>query len=171
MGWGIFSKYLMDTECNSCLTSKVNGKCVYEGKYWSTYIIYEVKFSMCDAIYIGNTQQTFKKITGGHFSDLLRLLKNGKKSNLFAAHSKQNFNATTSRTYLCKYMTFKVVNQLNPIGTMNTFTKPNCNLCMEEHLTVLKKLRDKRVTIINNNSEIYGACQHKNDFPSIFPKH
>ena len=80
---------------------------------------------MCDAIYIGNTQQTLKKIMDGHFSDLLRLLKNGQKSDSFAAHFKHQFNTTTSRTYLRKYMTFKVVKQLNPIGAMKTFTKPN----------------------------------------------
>ena len=33
---------------------------------------------MCEAIYIGNTQNTFKKIIDGHLSDLLHLLKNGK---------------------------------------------------------------------------------------------
>ena len=30
IGWGIFSKELMDRECNCSLPSKVNGKCVYE---------------------------------------------------------------------------------------------------------------------------------------------
>ena len=34
---------------------------------------------MCEAIYIGNTQKTSKKIMDGHFSDILRLLKNGQK--------------------------------------------------------------------------------------------
>ena len=100
----------------------------------------------------------------GHFSDLLRLLKNGQKSDSFDAHSEQNFKTTTSRTDLHKYMAFKVVKQINPIGAMKTFTKPNCNLCMEERLTILKKLRDKRVTIMNKNSEIYGACRHKTTF-------
>ena len=119
---------------------------------------------MCDGIYIGNTQQKLKKITNGHFSNLLRLLKNGHKPDSFAAHSEHNFNTTTSSTYLRKYMTFKVVKQLNPIGAMKTFTKPNCSLCMEERLSILKKLRDKRVTIMNKNSEIYGACRHKNCF-------
>ena len=75
----------------------------------------------------------------GHFSDLLRLLKNGQKSDSFAAHFEQHFNTTTSRTDLRKYMTFKVVKQLNTIGAMKTFAKPNCNLCMEERLTILKK--------------------------------
>ena len=92
---------------------------------------------MCDAIYMGNTQQTFKTIIDSRFSNLLRLLKNGQKSDSFAAHFAQHFNYTKLCTYLCKYVTFKVVKQLNPIGAMKTFTKPNCNLCMEELLTIL----------------------------------
>ena len=100
----------------------------------------------------------------GHFYDLLRLIKNGQKPDLFAAYFEQHINTTTSRIDLRKYMTFKVVNQLSPIGATKTFTKPNCNLCMEERLTILKKLHDKRVTIMNKNSEIYGACRHKTCF-------
>ena len=61
-------------------------------------------------------------------------------------------------------MIFKVVKQINPIGAMKTFMKHNCNLCMEERLTILKNLRDKRVTIMNKNSKIYGACRHKTAF-------
>ena len=127
------------------------GKCVYEGKCRSKCIIYEVKCYMCDAIYIGKTQQTFKKRMDGNFSDPLCLLKNGQKSDSFAAHFEQHFNTNMSRTYICKYMSFKLVKQINPIGAMKSFTKPNFNLCIEERLTILKKLRDKRVTIMNNN--------------------
>ena len=79
IGQGIFSKDLMDRECNCSLPYKVNGKCVYEGKFRSRCIIYKVKLCMCDDIYIGNTQQTFKKRMDGHFFDLQRLLKNGQK--------------------------------------------------------------------------------------------
>ena len=123
---------------------------------------------MCDTIYIGNTHQTFKKIMDGHFFDLQRLLKNGQKSDSFSAHLVQHFNNTTSRTDLRKCMTFRLINQLNPIGAMKTFTKPNCNLCMQERLTILKKRRDKRVTVMNKNSEIYGACRHKTTFHKFF---
>ena len=49
---------------------------------------------MCEDIYIGNTHHTLKKIMDGHFSDLIRLLKNGQKSDSFAAHFKQYFNTT-----------------------------------------------------------------------------
>ena len=138
----------MDRECNCSLPSKVNGKCFYEGKCRSKCIIYQVECSLLDTIYIGNTQKTFKKIMDGHLSDLLCLLNNGQKSDSFSAHFEQHFNTTTSRTDLRKYMTFKVLNQLNPIGAMKTITKPNCNLCMEELLTILKKLLDKHITIM-----------------------
>ena len=85
----------MDREFNCSLPSKFNGKFVYEGKCRSKCIIYEVKYPMCDAIYIGNTQQTFKKRMDGHFSNLLRIFKNRQKSDSFAAHFEHHFNATT----------------------------------------------------------------------------
>ena len=69
---------------------------------------------------------------GGHFSDIVRLRKNGQKSDSFAAHFEQNFNATMSHTDLLKCMTFKVVKQLNPVGAMKKFMKPNVNLCIRE---------------------------------------
>ena len=100
----------------------------------------------------------------GYFSDLLCLLKKEEKSDYFAPQSEQHFNTTTSHTYLRKYMTFIVLKQLNPIGAMKTFTKPNCNLCIKECLMILKKIRDKRVTIMNKNSEIYGSFRHNTCF-------
>ena len=104
----------------------------------------------------------------GHLSDLLRLLKNGNKSDSLAAHFENHFNSTTSCIDLRKYMTFKVVNKLKPIGAMKTFTKPKCNLCMEERLTILKKIRDKNVTFMNKNLEIYRACRHKMSVHQFF---
>ena len=83
------------------------------------------------------------------------------KSDSFYAHFEQHFNTTASYTYLRKYMTFKGVKQINPIGAMKTFTKPKCNLCMQERLTILKNLREKRVTVMNKNSDIYEAFRHK----------
>ena len=100
------------------------------------------KCSICDAIYIDNTQQTFKKIYS-HFPDILFLFKNGQKSDSFAAHFEHHFQATMSHTDLRKYNTFKVVKQIKLIGAMKTITKPNYNLFIEECLTILKKMREK----------------------------
>ena len=93
---------------------------------------------MCDAIYTFNTQQAFKKIKYGRFSNILHLLKNGGKSGSFAAPFEQHLKSTMSRKYLRKCMTFKLVNQLKSIGAMKIFTKPYCNLCVEKCLTILK---------------------------------
>ena len=71
---------------------------------------------MCGAIYIGNTQQAFKKIMDSNFSDLLSLLKNGQKSDSFYTHFEQHFDVGMSRTDLLKYMTFNVVKQINLLG-------------------------------------------------------
>ena len=86
---------------------------------------------MCDAIYISKTHQTFKKRMDGHFSDLQRRLNNRQKSDSFSAHFVQHFNTTMSRMDICKYMTFRLVKLLNPIGEIETTTKPNYNLCMQ----------------------------------------
>ena len=55
IGWGICSKYLMDRKCNCSLPSKFNGKCVDKGKFWYNCLIYQVKCSICYAIYLGIT--------------------------------------------------------------------------------------------------------------------
>ena len=65
-------------------------------------------------------------------------------------------------------MNFRAVNQINPIGAMKPFTKPNCNICMEKHLTIIKTFRDENVTLMNKNSEIYRACRHKTTFRQFF---
>ena len=52
-------------------------------------------------------------------------------------------------------MVLEVVKQINPIGAMKTFTETYRKLCMEELLTILEKLCDKRVTVMNKNLDIY----------------
>ena len=52
-------------------------------------------------------------------------------------------------------MVLEVVKQINPIGAMKTFTETYRKLCMEELLTILEKLRDKHVTVMNKNLYIY----------------
>ena len=65
-------------------------------------------------------------------------------------------------------MTLKVLKKIKLIVAMKKITKPNHNLCMEEYLTILKKLHDKRVMVMNKNLEIYGACWHKTTFHQFF---
>ena len=73
---------------------------------------------MYETVYIGKTQQTFKKTMDGHLSNLLYLLKNVRRSDWFATHFEQNLNYTMYHTDLCKYTAFKLVKQIKPINAM-----------------------------------------------------
>ena len=67
-------------------------------------------------------------------------------------------------------MAFKVVNNINHIGAIKIFTKPNCNLCLINSLKSSKiyvKIRhtyEKEIRYIQGLTEQYK-------FPSIFIKH
>ena len=58
----------------------------------------------------------------------------------------------------------KVVKYMNLIREIISFKKPNCNLYMEEYLTILKNLHDKNITIMNKHLEIYRGCQNRTTF-------
>ena len=60
-------------------------------------------------MYIGNTQQTFKKRVGVHFSNGQRLLKSRQKSDSCAANFQQNFKSISPGMDLRQCMIFKVV--------------------------------------------------------------
>ena len=61
-------------------------------------------------------------------------------------------------------MELNVVNNFNHIVAMETSTKPNFSLCMDEHLTILKNICDRHVTLTNKNLVIYGAYLNKTYF-------
>ena len=49
----------------------------------------------------------------------------------------------------------------------STFVVYN-NIYMEEMIPILKKIREKRVTVTNENLEIYGEYRHKITFYQFF---
>ena len=74
-------------------------------------------------IYIGNTQQTFKKLMAGHFSDIQHMVKNGQKPDSFAAHQEKHFKYAIARNYLLNCTMLKVFNQINTIRGLKLFTE------------------------------------------------
>ena len=56
----------------------------------------------------------------------------------------------------------KLVEKINQISAMKTFSKPNCNLCMDKCLKTLKKLRDKHVMVMNKKFYIQGLPAQNN---------
>ena len=127
-----------------------------------------MKCKSCDEINICNTPQKFKNMMDGHFSDVQYLLKTGQKSDSFAAHYNKHFKSTRSNMNLCMCMTFKVSKQIKPTVSIKTLTKPNCSICTEEILTILKKLCDKRVMLMNKDLEVHGVLLNKTNFHWFF---
>ena len=118
-----------------------------KSKALEKYLIYKIKYKICDAIYIGNTQKTFKKILDGNFSDVQHILKNRQKSDSLAAQYKQYVKQNMSHNYLRNCMYLELLKELNLIGEMKSYTKTNFNICVEERLTFLKNICDKNVTL------------------------
>ena len=83
--------------------------------------------------------------------DVQHNLYNKQKTEFVEAHYHQYFKITTPHSYVRNCIAFNVVKHLTPIGSIKSFTKFNCNLCMVKRIKILK--------------------HSTNHFPSIFPKH
>ena len=60
------------------------------------------------------------------------------------------------------------IKHYDPISSMKTFGRVNCNLCMMERLEILKAERIDRLKgegkLINSSNELYGSCRHRTKF-------
>ena len=65
----------MERPCNCPAHCRINDKCPYGNKCRATCVVYKVKCNTRGKFYIGNTQQPLKKRMGGHYADVLRLVK------------------------------------------------------------------------------------------------
>ena len=124
-------------------------------------IIYKVKCSLCNAIYIEVIYRRNSRKLWTVISPIPNIFS-------FADHFEQQFQYTTSHTDLRKCMLFKAENHLNLIGLMKPFMKLNWNICMEELLKILNNICNKHDIVMNKNLEIYGACRHKTTFHQFF---
>ena len=72
-------------DCN-CRDPRGTGKCQYRGVCRVPIVIYKITCKLTNKIYIGNTQQYFKKRMVGHFQDTKKLMEKGTSSNSYAKH-------------------------------------------------------------------------------------
>ena len=105
----------------------------------------------------------FQENNGWLFLRFTTFTKKRTKSDLFASHLVQQFKNTPLRMDPCKCITFKV-KRAYLIDVIKTLTKPNCNLCMHERLSILDNICDKHVTVMNKNQDIVLSCRHKTNF-------
>ena len=108
---------------------------------------------------------------GGHYADVLRLVKKNQSSDTFAKHFASTITNEPNPTpkILRTRMRFSILWQGNPVSVQKSFGTKNCVLCMKERTTILKCMYETPNLLINNNSEIYGSCRHKPRFHRFSP--
>ena len=131
-------------------------------------VVYKATCKCCNMVYIGNTQQKLKTRMTQHFGEVRDLIKLGKSSDTFAYHFAQhidpNLNSTINIPKIRGMVKMDVLWQGDPISCMKSFGTHSCTLCMQERIEILKQDRKDPNSLINSNTEIYGACRHKTRF-------
>jgi len=157
-----------DLPCNCNRSSKVNGKCMYNGECRKSIVIYKAECAECKMCYIGNTQQKLKLRVNQHLNEVCALVNKGKTSDSFAKHfAKHHTSQRTEKLTIGearKKVNVSILWQGNSISCNKSFGKLKCSLCMKERLKILFFQRENPNLIINSNSEFYGACRHKPKF-------
>jgi hypothetical protein len=144
----------------------ISKACGYNNMCRKSIVVYKVECKASSKVYIGNTQQHFKKRMQQHFNDVKKLLQHGIKSDSYAKHFASQFSNLDNLTPEIQRNSIvcKVLWQGNPINVVKTFGTPNCALCNKERLEILKQSRKDPNSLINSCNEIYGACRHNSKF-------
>ena len=101
-----------------------------------------------------------KKRTEQHFQDVAQIVANNKNSDSFAAHFAKHFTQKPSPQECREIMSFDIISKVNPIGSMKTWGKLSCTLCMKERIEIIDNWQRRYSLIINSCSEVHGACRH-----------
>jgi hypothetical protein len=170
---GITSRDFQDLPCNCYKSSKVDGKCIYNGDCRKSCVVYKVTCKLCDLPYIGQTQQKLKVRIGRHLGEVKQRVVEGKKATSFSAHFAQHCTKGVKPTgdELRRMIKVKVLWQGNPISCMKSFGTLRCSLCMRERIELLRAMEQEECQVINYCNEIFGACRHKTKFHRFLKEH
>ena len=116
------SKVFLDKECNFNVTKKVNGRCVYGGECCGCCVIYKFTCKFCGDFYIGNTQNTLKRVEQ-HFQDVAQNVVNNKNPDSSVAHFAKHFTQKPSPQQCRKIISFNILSTVKPIASMKTWCK------------------------------------------------
>ena len=101
-----------------------------------------------------------KKRTEQHFQDVAQKFANNKNLDYFAAPFAKKFTQKPSPQECSEIMSFDILSTVNPMGSMKTWGKSSCTLCMKERIEIIDNSQKRYSRIINDCSEVYGACRH-----------
>ena len=89
-----------------------------------------------------------------HFQDLAQKVTNIKNLDSFADHFAKYFTQKPSPQHCCEIMSFDILSTVNPTGSMKTWGKSSCTLCMKERIEIIENLQRRYSQIINACSEV-----------------
>ena len=160
---GVESLDFKDKKCNCRPGMIEHGMCPYRGNCLKMIVVYKVTCKCCNMIYIGNTQQRFKKRMEKHFNDVQKLVFKDIRSDSYARHFATHFKkgSKPKPKELREIQQFEIIWQGEPLTTIKTFATRGCILCTRERIAIIKAGRKEPEKLINTCSEIYGACRHK----------
>ena len=69
-----------------------------------------------------------------HFQDVAQKVANNKNLDSFAAHFAKHFTQKPSPQECREIPSFDILSTINPIGSMKTWGKSSCTLCMNERI-------------------------------------
>ena len=89
-----------------------------------------------------------------HFQDVAPKVASKKNSDSFAAPFAKHFTQKPSPQLCRNIVSSNILSTLNPIGSMKTWVKSSCTLCMKKIIERIDNLRRRYSRIINACSEV-----------------
>ena len=123
-------------------TTKRNFMCAYRGECCRCFVVYKVTCKFCGDFYVGNTKNTLFKMEQ-HFQDAAQKVMNDKNLNSFTACFAKSFTLKPSPQQCRKIMSFGILSTINPIGSMKTWGKSSCTLCIKERIEIVHNSRHR----------------------------
>ena len=129
-------------------------------------------------VYIGKTQRYFKTRTAEHFYDVWKVVESGRKkfgkenwrgsggyskadafAKHFAKHCRYCKNSNEVKAKLKEIVNPRIIWKGDRIQCMKSVRTMQCKICMIERREILHRFKTDRKKVINDNSEIFGACK------------
>ena len=95
----------------------------------------------------------------GHFDDVKHFFRKGETKDTFAKHFVRHFSKKPSNAEVRKLCSFKILQNVNPFSFCKSAKTYGCRLCLAEKSSIVN-CRLNKEALLNENSEIYGACKH-----------
>ena len=90
-----------------------------------------------------------KKRMEQHLQDVAQKVINGKNSDSFADHFSKHFTQKPSPQQCRKIMSLEIISTVNPIGSMKTWGKSSCTLCMKQRIEITDNSKRRYSQLIN----------------------